>query len=182
MTAISATDIVLTQLRARGPLLPAEIEAVATNYDHKNALDGYTLADMCGPAVVMRSRLQGGVEYLLAEEDSLCRKIGHQLSALTKKERLLLREHGDRLQLASVSGVVQKQQLNSVFTVLLQSHPRGVSAFTIARLYNTAADEMRALLDNGAAFSVGTTVWLSHTAVKFSLIEQKKWLQQCKPD
>ena len=178
MAATSVTDIVLAQLRSRGPLLPTEIEAVATNYDHQNAANGYAIADMCGLAVVMRSRGQGGVEYVLREEDSLCRKIGQQLSALSRKERLLLREHGDRLGLAAVRGVVQKQRADTVHSVLLQNHPRGISAFTIARMYKSAASEMRELLNSGAAFSVNTTVWLSQATVRVSFIEQKNWMRR----
>jgi hypothetical protein len=172
---MTVCSIVLAQLRGRGPLLPAELETIVRNFDPKTTLNGYEIGELCGADVVLRSKPRGGVEWVLAVEESATRRVGALARSLSLAERLFLREQGDRVGLIISKGKVERVSGCTVADALAQASPRGVSAFTLARLHDGAAEEMRVLLQTGAAFAVGLDVWATVSRLQRCTLARQQW-------
>lgn len=156
---------VLRQLRTRGPLSTADVEAIITNYDAA-AGPGWDVCNRLGELVVLRS-CPGGMEWTLTEEDSIQQRVadsgadGVPLASFSRTERLLIRQESERMPVCLDGTVVRAQRRSTVRAALETSAPRGRCAFALSQLYAGANAELQSMLASGRAFAVESTVWLS---------------------
>lgn len=165
-----ASEAILRQLAARGPLQPKEIEAIYENYTQKKSPDAATIAALLGRAVEWHEGPKG---WALAAAAEMCiiRAVSHTplaLNTLPKTARLWFREHHQRMSHIAVEispGMIVRPKIKRKRT----HGPVSISE-------NGQLE--KALLDNNEAFPLGCNLIIEAKPVtKASDLFLSRWME-----
>lgn len=172
---------VCRQLEERGPLTFSEIRAVVLNYNQ--------LADVNLVIAELGSRITTQLnnkttKYIMTTESEIARKMfartSHpiQMALFSRDERLFIRTHAARLNLA-VSGLTvepqNKYSATNIIAHLSACEPAGINISRYLHNRPAAWSAFKEIINNKTAFEINGCAWLSNYT--FDPAFSARWLK-----